>query len=244
MDRKGLSHIDWVISFGVFIVFLLLLFIWFGPLLTTEYSEEYLAGIAAEGFKDASYHEVFKYPIFVEVYGSSFPERRIKLSGMGGSGIIDATKIALFNFDGDLIDHLTISGDDLVFTTHPTSLGIYSYELFVSNYFNNAHLPVGGNPSTIYNVTLGVGERLYGFSEERFNNLSIDYRDFKEELKYPTNKDVSVFVYDSINFTNILYHYNVSEPTENDNVYVISWSDVLINETGGMEQITVLVKTW
>ena len=52
MNKRGLSHIDWVISFGVFVIFLLLLFIWFGPSLTTEYSEEYLGGIASKGFKD------------------------------------------------------------------------------------------------------------------------------------------------------------------------------------------------
>lgn len=245
MNKKGLSHIDWVISFGVFVIFLLLLFIWFGPSLTTEYSEDYLGGIASKGFKEASYSEVFRYPVFVEIFGPNFPQRRIDVGGMDKIGAVSDVNIALYDFDGDLINELEINGNELEFTTHPPSAGIYSYEMFVSDYFDNLHIPSGGNPTTLYNSTLGIGERLYGFSEKRFDNLSLsDYKDFKEALKYPLNKNIGVYVYDSVGFTNLLYNYSVNEPTENDNVYVVSWSDVLINENGGIEPITVLVKTW
>ena len=242
MNKKGLSHIDWVISFGVFVIFVLLLFIWFGPSLTTEFSDEYLGEIASQGFKDASYHEVYNYPIFFEV-GSDFNNGRIEINGMESLGINDEN-ISLIDDSGNVINGLRIVGDVLKFQTSVSFPGIYSYNMYISDYFNNAHTP-GSGGFVAHNATLGVGERLYGFSSKRFEDLSLlDYVDFKDELNYPSNRDVSVYVYDSLDFSTILYDYNVSEPTENDNVYVVSWSDLLINETGGMEHITVLVKTW
>ncbi len=245
MNKRGLSHVDWVISFGVFVIFLLLLFIWFGPSLSSEYSEEYLGEIASKGFKEASYHEVFRYPIFVEIFGPNFPERRIDVYGMDKAGATSDVNLAMYDFDGSLINDLELNGDQLRFTTHPPSSGVYSYLLYYSNYSNNVHVPAGGNPTTVYNATLGIGERLYGFSEVRFNDLSaLGYEEFKEALKYPLTKNVNVYVYDSVTFTNLLYNYNVSEPTENDNVYVVSWSDVMINEDGSVTPISVLVKTW
>lgn len=242
MNKKGLSHVDWVISFGVFVIFVLLLFIWFGPSLTTEFSNEYLGEIASQGFKDASYHEVYRYPIFFEVSGA-FNNGEINVNGMSSLGVSDEN-IALIDDSGDVIDHLEISGDVLKFNTSASTNGIHSYDMYVSDYFNNSHIS-GTGGSVTHNATLGVGERLYGFSSERFDDLSVrEYVDFKGELNYPTNRDISVHVYDSLDFLTILYDYNVSEPDENDNVYVVSWSDLLINETGGMEHITVLVKTW
>jgi hypothetical protein len=242
MNKKGLSHIDWVISFGVFVIFVLLLFIWFGPSLTTEFSDEYLGEIASQGFKDASYHEVYNYPIFFEV-GSDFNNGRIEINGMESLGINDEN-ISLIDDSGNVINGLRIVGDVLKFQTSVSFPGIYSYNMYISDYFTNAHTS-GSGGFVAHNATLGVGERLYGFSSKRFEDLSLlDYVDFKDELNYPSNRDVSVYVYDSLDFSTILYDYNVSEPTENDNVYVVSWSDLLINETGGMEHITVLVKTW
>ena len=142
------------------------------------------------------------------------------------------------------VSNVTIHNDNLIFLTSVNSESVYEYNMYVSDYFNNTHPPANGS-SVEYNATLGVGERLYGFSEKRFNDLSsLDYSDFKAELKYPLNRDASVYVYDSVDFSTLLFNYNVSEPTADDNVYVVSWSDVLINESGGIEQITVLIKTW
>ena len=242
MNKKGLSHVDWVISFGIFVIFVLLLFIWFGPSLTTEFSDEYLGEIAVEGFKDASYHEVYNYPIFFEV-ANEVHDCEINVKGMSGLGI-NIENIFLIDNNDSEVSNVTIHNDNLIFLTSVNPGSVYEYNMYVSDYFNNTHPPANGS-SVEYNATLGVGERLYGFSEKRFNDLSsLDYSDFKAELKYPLNRDASVYVYDSVDFSTLLFNYNVSEPTADDNVYVVSWSDVLINESGGIEQITVLIKTW
>ncbi len=243
MNKKGLSHVDWVMSFGIFVIFVLLLFIWFGPSLTTEFSNDYLGEIAVEGFKDASYHEVYDYPIFFEVADEELCGL-IKVGGMSSLGIVDKN-IFLVDDSGSSIVNLTIGGDFLTFEVTSVGSGqVYEYDMYVSDYFNNTHFNFTC-ARIDHNATIGIGERLYGFSERRFSNLSsFDYDVFKEELKYPLNKDVSVYVYDSVDFSTLLYSYNISEPLKEDNVYVVSWSDVLINESGGMEQITVLVKTW
>ncbi len=70
--RRGLVQVDWVISFGIFVTFLLLMFIWFGPALTGEYDDSYLKDVAEKGFKEAAFAEVWEYPVFVEL-SPSFP---------------------------------------------------------------------------------------------------------------------------------------------------------------------------
>ncbi|MBT6995061.1 hypothetical protein HN865_02770 [Candidatus Woesearchaeota archaeon] len=248
MNKRGLSHIDWVISFGVFVIFLLLLFIWFGPSLTTEYSEEYLGGIASKGFKDASYHEVFRYPVFSEpiIGATNVAFRFILPEAFIGQ---DIERFSMVDIAGNNIDKRGIDGSNyFVFRDDFFVPGVVNeYSLFYSEFFDVPAVSPGWaiGHETKSNTTLGVNERLYGFSERRFNDLVLlDYDDFKKELKYPKTRNVGVYVYDSVDFSTLLYNYNVSEPTENDNVYVVSWSDVLINEDGSIDQITVLVKTW
>jgi len=66
MEKKGLSHIDWIISFGIFIILLLVIFILFGPALTQDYDDKYLGDIAQKGFKDVAFTDVARYPIFIQ----------------------------------------------------------------------------------------------------------------------------------------------------------------------------------
>ena len=64
--KKGFVHIDWVISFGIFVIFLLLIFIWFGPALGQDYDNDYLKTIAEQGFETETYVNVLEHPIYFE----------------------------------------------------------------------------------------------------------------------------------------------------------------------------------
>ena len=59
-------------KFGIFVIFALLIFIWFGPGLTREYNEDYLRFVAQKGVQEGIFHEVVRYPVFVNTGGEGF----------------------------------------------------------------------------------------------------------------------------------------------------------------------------
>ncbi len=123
----------------------------------------------------------------------------------------------------------------------------YSVRIIYSDGFNVSWNPVA-NPvghEDKYNTTIGVKNVIRGFSENKFNNLSsLDYKEFKEALKYPASKDISVFIYDGPSMLTQLYNYSQALPTEEDNVYVVRWTDYLVDEYGRYDSIIILIKTW
>src|SRR3989344_1622044 len=64
--KKGMSYIDWMISLGIFLIYLVVIFIVFKPGIAEEYPEGYLTDIVRENIqKDASWN-IIKIPLFVD----------------------------------------------------------------------------------------------------------------------------------------------------------------------------------
>lgn len=242
--KKGLLQIDWIISFGIFVVFLLLIFIVFGPALTQEYNDEYLKSIAQKGFKEASFSEISKYPIFVEpaigqnVYEVKLPE---KLRTIG-----DVSKLIVLDIDSSIIDERKLVGDNIVFQSNGAVVGsVNTFYLLYSDSFVSAAISPSVSGLFDYNITFGVEEKIIGFSERLFTGLSVlGYDEFKESLKYPKSKDILVRIYDGTDPSVLLSEYAKVDPLENDNVYVIKWADHMINESGVRQPILVVIGTW
>jgi hypothetical protein len=251
--KRGLLHIDWVISFGIFVVFLLLMFIWFGPALTQDYDNAYLKSLAEQGFKEAAFSEVDEYPVFLEV-APSFPNGNGLGFGVKLPNHLTSEPIRKFSvvngtrYRATLISAKKISGDKLYFGRDAiTDVNNYSIRIIYSEAFNvssvNVANPVGHENK--YNATLGVKNGIKGFSEEKFNNLSsLSYSEFKNALKYPLSKDISVHIYEKPNLQTLLYNYTKIEPTSKDNVYVVKWTDYIVDEFGSYEPVIILIRTW
>ena len=207
--------------------------------------------LAEKGFKEAAFSEVTEYPIFVEL-SSSFPNGvglglGVKLPhNLTGRPIEEFSVVNITN--NYIIPGRKISGGELYFARDVISdPGNVSIKLIYSDAFNipaiNVANPVGHEDK--YNATLGVKNKIIGFSEERFNYLSsLSYNDFKTALKYPISKDISVFVYDGPTLGNLLYNYSKLEPSSKDNVYVVKWTDYVVDEYGDYDSIVILIKTW
>ncbi len=240
MEKKGLLHIDWIVSFGIFVIFLLLIFIYFGPALTQEYSDEYLKSIAQKGFKDATFREVIFYPVYVETHspGTFSVQLPDELTS------IPIRKLPLVHNFSEIIYTRENVGGVLNFDYPNINLtGVDTFYIGYAEDFNLTTLPVSNNYVDA-NTTLGVKTRHYAFSEKLFLNLtSLDYDQFKEALKYPKTKDISVSVYLK-NSTNLVYEYDKVSPQENDNVFVISWFDAWLNETLSYRRVYLSIQTW
>lgn len=244
--KRGLLQIDWMVSFGIFVIFLLLLFITFGPALTQEYDDDYLKSIAQKGFKEASFSEVLKYPIFVDpditggqdVYVVELPE---KLKAVG-----EISKLVVLDIDSSVIGQRDLVGDNIIFYSISAVAGsVNTFYLLYSDSFDSTTTPGVVPGSFDYNITFGVEEKIVGFSEKLFMDLStLGYEEFKENLTYPKRKDISVRIYNGTDPSILLYEYVEVNPLENDDVYVIKWADHMIGENGVRQPILVSIGTW
>lgn len=69
--KKGASHVDWAISMGIFLVFLLLTIIFLRPGTEPIYKGDTLLGIVEKGLKDDTYYTIEKQLLNINYLGSS-----------------------------------------------------------------------------------------------------------------------------------------------------------------------------
>ncbi len=239
--KRGIVQIDWIVSFGIFIIFLLLIFIWFGPGLSQDYSDEYLKTVAEKGFKEASFDYVYRYPIFIEGQGNKVYEVELP-NRVKGANI---SQISLWDEGLGFIDERELDGDKIKFKYNPITGGVSTLYLLYSDSFNLTNVAPTGGLATNYNATVGVEERFFVFFDEKFNALkNMSYLDFKKALKYPVKKDIAVYIYDNMDFSNLNNSYEVYNATENDNVFVVSWADKRIINGGEFDDLAILIKVW
>tara|TARA_Y100000310_G_C20476336_1_gene712599 strand:- start:71 stop:808 length:738 start_codon:yes stop_codon:yes gene_type:complete len=60
MNKKGASHIDWVVSIGIFIVYILILLVWIKPSYKPVFEEDVLIGIVRDNIEETYTIEVDK----------------------------------------------------------------------------------------------------------------------------------------------------------------------------------------
>nr|MBA4404853.1 hypothetical protein [Nanoarchaeum sp.] len=242
--KKGFVHIDWVISFGIFIVFLLLIFIWFGPAFEQNYDNDYLKTIAEQGFETETYVNVLEYPIYFES-STNLNNQVINVSLPTNKNIDDINKLFLLNNANQEVTQKKIENGVLYFTVSNFIAGVNKYTFYYSDGINSSSIDPGATSSQIYGLTLGVGKEYFAFSNLKFAELqSLNYNDFKKRLKYPGNKDISIFIYSEENVNELLYNYSVIEPSENQNVYVMRMYSKMINQTGRINYVVPNIRTW
>ncbi|MBS3172667.1 hypothetical protein J4438_03785 [Candidatus Woesearchaeota archaeon] len=250
--KKGFVHIDWVISFGIFIIFLLLLFIWFGPALTENYDNEYLKTIAQQGFEDQTFVKVIEYPVYVEILNTD-PAQVFSIELPNDAGITDVNKLNILRSDSVQILKKEIDGTTLSFeddTSSYTSGSVYKYTLYYSDglIINPTQASLDPPQSGNYHITLGIKKEYFAFSESKFNILkNLEYNTFKERLNYPSNKGISVFIYDGGSYEDIgdlKYEYNVAQPLENQDVYIIGTFNRIIKPEGDLGYVTTSIHVW
>ena len=103
--KKGLTHVDWTISIALFIVYILVIIIIFKPtIIKEEYTGEFLSSIVEQGFKDYSYVNIERTPLFIEAVTlipagtSNLEVKNINFWIEGNSTIVDESLTEL-NFD-------------------------------------------------------------------------------------------------------------------------------------------------
>ncbi len=245
MKKKGMVHIDWVVSFSIFFLYLAFIIIFLKPVRVESIGGEQLLDILEDNVRQQVYWNVTRVPLFVDCNGCSstdeicldiFPfdwqEGRMRIIKNNGQEIA---------FDLDCTD---LAGGELAFTDSFSS-GQNVYWIIYSpgdNSINNldwvcteqppatcTYIAEGFNNNE-YQYRYGLPEFISGISGRRFRELSQqEYNGLKTSFRLPANNDFTVELLDS--GRNSLISYIKRQPDVR-NVYVREWGDrLLFNDT-------------
>jgi hypothetical protein len=256
MKKRGLSYVDWSISIGLFIIYIITIFILLGPAFKQDYSEDYLSSIVKDGLAENTTLEINRFPVFIRSMApiDSNPHTfTLKDLPKEFEGIDDENFLILDNSGNAIINkNYEPSGKRIRFDSSFSDMGILSdtdigklYIFLSEDTIFEDTAPVE-QAWTDTNNTFGVPETISGIYQEYFKLFTTnDYIITKEILKYPADKDFIIEIYNETRFDEpTLFNYTKEQPEEKDEVNVLLWADWLIHNNTQRTPITVLVKTW
>lgn len=246
MNKKGLSYIDWSISLGIFVIFILLLFIMVVPSLDRGLDEDYLISLAETGFREFAYHEIIKMPLFVDATGSGVVEVTLPSypnpGDYSGFVVLDSSLEVLSTNSDPYTGSINFNAGSM------NGVNTF-YVLYLEEDFNS-----GGVGGTQYSCegetpcTFGIFEKIKGLSQEELEDYEEgcddfqDYNSFKSKLSYPENREISLEIKNQEG--DLRYSCVYPEPDASDQVYALSWRDNLLDLDGSEEPLIVILRTW
>jgi hypothetical protein len=256
--KKGLSYVDWSISVGLFIVYLLVLFILLAPAFKSAESSDYLNNILKNGLDENITLELKKFPIYVKVITADsifhrftvgdLPEEFEEVIADGGES--GTEKFTLYTQDEEEIDYRGVShtGNTLAFKTYHADMGVTGngqigeLPIYISpneKVFISLGTPITPADTQSSDTTIGVAETITGIYENKFtkffygNGNLRDYTEVKNDLKYPEKNDFTVLI-ESIEtegdcyFDTLTYSDPEHLPKDRDLVNTLVYSDWVI----------------
>jgi len=235
--KKGLSYIDWSISAGIFIIYIIVLFILLGPAFKQDYSPDYLGSLVREGIKENVSLEIKRIPLFIELntthtgdggtrpYNHETSKVKIKLMGnLAGEIInIDHTNKQFSVFNENLTQEFTTKKYEssltiFEFKASPNQFGISNFypsrEEIIKFwiFLSNEEIFTEINSTWPFKweaeaFTFGVAETLEGIYEPYFINFTNN--------DYETAKDIINFPKEREFAIDIYNHTDFTSPILN-----------------------------
>jgi len=252
---KGASHIDWAISMGIFIIYILSLLIFVQPGLEETSDRTILLTILENGFKSYTYHDLEKTPLFINtsssdgnynfqiIFNNNFPftgnEEDFTLTDKDNSQV--PFDLAL-NGNDDMRFDVTIEGNikNLFWLLHMQE----------ADYDN---LPISQDQRIIlqesnnqFNYKFGTVETISGINQGKLDQLKQE-TDLRKRFNYPETNGFMINVIDSASFnyqeSDIIYIFKTSDPDE-ENIFVKDIKDTILLGDGTKEEIVINFRVW
>lgn len=254
--KKGLSYVDWSISVGLFIVYLLVLFILLAPAFQSSYSSDYLNKILKNGLDENIELELKRFPVYVKTDGLIGADKPFRINNLPQEfedfyieGEDNMAKLGIFANDGtreilakDYGDEgrvIQLNADigDILEDEGP--IGEMEFYLSKEEIFID-YIEITDIASyAVFPGTVGVAETITGIYEETFNeffpedDLIRTHEIIKDELKYPDKDDFAIKVESLVEEGDINCHFTEltyeGKPIEDrDLVNTLVYSDWVI----------------
>ncbi len=253
MHKKAASHVDWAISMGIFLLYVLSMFTLIQPGIQPLHKSSELVIIAEDGLKNDIYYNITKTPIYITVKPTKilFTNYRIivPLPIPGDNTDFNITYKAISG--SEVSARFTISGNDAVFNPPVAISGgagpngmTYNFFLYYSTDKYKTFPPScgwGGCPvaNGLFDYTMGATETRFGIDQAKlssftnsycFNTIPSDsrsYQKLKERWKYPAEKDFSIYYVPS---GKIPYNINTDKIDLCARAQPLDQSDIFVKE--------------
>ena len=213
---KGQIHTEWVISLGIFLLYVLGMIIFIKPGYVSYYGEKDLINIVENGFKEKYYWNVKKVPLFVEECNcpTDGSECSITFSLTANEWSVNE-KYGPFNQPQS----------EKIFWFVFSPIGDKDKEFIIRDESS------GCDDATTKEYSIGTVENVYGI-----NKKNLIYENLKKDLNYPENKDFIL----KLNNKEI----GSEKSSQGVNVYVKEWNDFYVDENGNREGVKVSITIW
>lgn len=253
--KKGATHVDWAVSLGIFLIYLLSLLIIIRPGFTPLYTGDVLVSIIEDGLDKEVYWNITKVPLFVRmdnvggnVYNINITDFKLKWN-----------ETTLFN-DEDFfladnqrrILNFSLVGNQLKFTAIESFKEKKTYIFWLTysgegGYENTPFTPGEFVAPEKYTFDYGTAEEIDGISLDRFMDLG-DTDEMKTRWNYPKEKDFAISLINTsktaYTLSDIAYNYSSGDVYEQTDVFVKERKDDVVDKYGNRGLVTVNIKVW
>ena len=235
--KRGITYVDWAISFGLFLITVILIIILIRPQIETTYDKEDLLSLVEHAFMENMSWQVKRVPVFIDKLQPFSPNPTFIKISFSPSAHLE------YNLTPN---YARISNSPLTLqctgaTTNacsPASFFLYASPLSGTEATPGLHLACDPPDPAVCSALLGATETFYGLNEKEIRAFkALSYEEQKKALNLPESVDAAIFL-DAEQLT------NNDEPPLQTNVYVREIKTWMLDTTAHTTPVVVRMKVW
>ena len=273
MDKKGDGHVDWIISIGIFLIYLLGMFVIIRPGIEPSQDYDTLLDILEENVKEdvniefdqgilsdfgGLYWTLYKAPLFFQGFADDVYASCINVDfPYGDQNNIERINAYKIGDDGTKVSlNAELSGNSLSIEEQPGGSWEPNNQYII--YFSDNAVYDDASSGTITegvicegrvnaNYNLGIVEKTRGVSEKAIDTLNVGSNLANknyEQVKIIYGYPGSKEFSFIIQSGGVKLEYIPKQPDAKTNIYTRSWGDFILNQDGTRNSITLNIRIW
>lgn len=246
MNKKG-GHVDWVISMGIFIVYVLALFILLRPGIKPVYRPTDLLNNLQANFENDIMWTVKTIPLFVRTCKPGAAGRTTEIIVDDQNNFWRISKAYLGNDpDNAVIMPLSCIGEISYFREIVTLIFEQTFKPYSSSNFPKLKLTCSDEDPTYCVAELGVFENINGLNPTMLTDITSDsveaYKTLKTRWGIPEDKEFSIYI--DRNVDGAIEKIIGADPFEKANVFVRRIESQIVEPIGTTTPVAVYLRVW
>lgn len=242
--KKATTNVDWIISLGIFLTYILFLFIFLKPGIKDVYKEESLFNILENNIYSEANYTLDIVPLYLHSDENGCFEVQCDFEAYSWED-----NLVIVDSNNQELDVPVVSGDgdEIIFVVDFTLNKDINSFLLHSNKddYGPVTLCEETTPTVPPSCKLGTKEVVEGLDELSLTGISnkcnINYENLKEEWNFPLGKDFSLYEDEGEGYINLCNAENEQNQT---NVFVKEFKDMLIDKYGNTKDIMINMRIW
>lgn len=265
MDKKAVTQVDWAVSMGIFLIYVLSMFVMIQPGIQPINKKETMGGIAEKQLQLDIYYNITRIPLFITMNNpmssndKTFQIKNLPLGEITRVDLnityIDRTSLletqAQYRIRGESQGNIKIM---IPYTPPavPTTYNFFAY--YGPGKYREVDFTGANTPYNEQNmdVHFGAPEMLEGIDPAALAAIKCankaEYDILKDKWGFPTGKDFAIYYVPSAKLPYDLNSKvdvcNIAAPYDQSNVYVKEWSDWILKPDGTRIPVIFNLRVW